>query len=84
MINGGLGLKLAGNSHSGEIAYGVIAAIVWLIYVASIIIGENRRRKSQPPTYDKSMQMNQMRSDSEGSNGQPRQQQHREWYGKRT
>jgi hypothetical protein len=44
IINGGLGLQLAGNSRSGEIAYGVIAGFMWLVWVAAIVIGERRRK----------------------------------------
>merc|ERR1711939_1218972 len=33
VINGGLGLKLANNSRNGEIAYGVVAAVVGVVYV---------------------------------------------------
>ncbi|CZR67636.1 related to WSC4 Cell wall integrity and stress response component 4 [Phialocephala subalpina] len=33
VVNGGLGLKLANNSKNGEIAYGVIAGIIGLIYI---------------------------------------------------
>lgn len=78
MINGGLGLRLASDTRSGEIAYGVIAAVVWLIYVASIFIGERRKSRNRPPSYDRTVQMGQGRGNSTGS---PR---HREWYGKRT
>lgn len=33
IINGGLGLQLADNTVKGEIAYGVIAAVMWLVWV---------------------------------------------------
>lgn len=33
IINGGLGLQLGGNSEKGEIAYGVIAGVIWLTWV---------------------------------------------------
>lgn len=32
VINGGLGLQLAGNTKHGEIAYGVVAGVIALIY----------------------------------------------------
>lgn len=68
IINGGLGLQLAQNTRSGEIAYGVIAAVVGLVYVAAIVIGEMKRKRNAPPSYDKSIQMGQMGSGSdEGS-----------------
>jgi len=33
IVNGGLGLKLAANTKHGEIAYGVVAGVVGLIYI---------------------------------------------------
>ncbi|KAF1927143.1 uncharacterized protein M421DRAFT_182736 [Didymella exigua CBS 183.55] len=49
-INGGLGLLLAYDAPFGfapskgqVIAYGVIAALIWLLYVAAAILGERRR-----------------------------------------
>lgn len=51
---------LADNTRSGAIAYGVIAGLVWIIYVASIIIGEMKRSKKArnapeaPPKYEPS------------------------------
>ena len=33
IINGGLGLMLSGNTTKGEIAYGVIAGVIWLTWV---------------------------------------------------
>jgi len=60
IINGGLGLELAENTRKGEIAYGVIAGVIWLVYVAVIIFGEIKRKKSAPPPYDKDMQTDQM------------------------
>lgn len=37
VINGGLGLKLAGNSRNGEIAYAVVAAVVGVVYVVMCV-----------------------------------------------
>jgi len=37
-VNGGLGLQLSANTVNGEIAYGVIAGVVFLIYVAVVTI----------------------------------------------
>ncbi|KAL9092991.1 MAG: hypothetical protein Q9165_004129 [Trypethelium subeluteriae] len=46
MINGGLGLLLAGNASRGQqIAYGVVAGIVWVAYVISAIFGEANKAK---------------------------------------
>jgi hypothetical protein len=38
VINGGLGLKLAGNSKKGEIAYGVVAGVMLVIYIATAVL----------------------------------------------
>ncbi|KAF2758050.1 hypothetical protein EJ05DRAFT_493018 [Pseudovirgaria hyperparasitica] len=46
MINGGLGLKLADNSKSGEIAYGVIAGVVFVAWVAVSLFGEFKRTRA--------------------------------------
>lgn len=48
MIQGGLGLLYAGGDATrGEnIAYGVIAAIIWLTYIGVIIFGESKKRGS--------------------------------------
>ncbi|KAJ4304675.1 hypothetical protein N0V90_000202 [Kalmusia sp. IMI 367209] len=58
IINGGLGFKLADtmnlSSRSGMIAYGVVAGVVWLAWVAASIIGERRRAQAvtaAPPKY---------------------------------
>ena len=53
MINGGLGIRLASqsryssNSQTKSIAYGVGAGIMFLLYVAFIILGERRRSKER-------------------------------------
>ncbi|KIW01114.1 uncharacterized protein PV09_07402 [Verruconis gallopava] len=54
IINGGLGLKLANNSTYGPKVYGVVAGIIFAIYLASIVIGERRRARTlrNPPKYD--------------------------------
>ena len=64
IINGGLGLQLSTKvgkftpSKGAVIGYAVVAGLIWLIYVASAIYGENKRRKAQyaavsqaPPPY---------------------------------
>lgn len=50
MINGGLGLLLAYDAPLGfaptqgqVIAYGIVAAIMWLAYVTAAIVGERKR-----------------------------------------
>ena len=46
IINGGLGLQLSGNTTKGEIAYGVIAGVIWLVWVA---VGLMSHLKSRGP-----------------------------------
>jgi hypothetical protein len=46
IINGGLGLLLASNSRDGEIAYGVVAGVMWCVWVAAAVWGEMRRKKA--------------------------------------
>lgn len=40
IINGGLGLKLAANSTSGNIAYGVLAGFIGVAYLSAMVIFE--------------------------------------------
>ncbi|KAF2680400.1 iron reductase domain protein [Lentithecium fluviatile CBS 122367] len=61
IINGGLGFELADkmnlSSKSGMIAYSVVAGVVWLAWVAAIVIGERRRKTAlanSPPKYTES------------------------------
>jgi len=46
IINGGLGLKLAANSKNGEIAYGVIAGVVGVVYIAAFALRRKGSRKN--------------------------------------
>ncbi|KAH7081047.1 hypothetical protein FB567DRAFT_532356 [Paraphoma chrysanthemicola] len=55
MINGGLGLLLASDaptftafrpSRGQIIAYGVVAGVMWLLWVAAAVIGERRRSRA--------------------------------------
>jgi hypothetical protein len=55
MVNGGLGLQLADAERSSVIAYAVVAAVMGLLYIASIVYGERKRSKRAPPlNYDSS------------------------------
>jgi hypothetical protein len=38
VVNGGLGLKLAANTHGGEIAYGAVAGVVAVGYTAIVLL----------------------------------------------
>ena len=46
VINGGLGLMLSGNTVKGEIAYGVIAGTIWLVWVAVVVLSYVRGKGS--------------------------------------
>jgi len=37
IINGGLGLMLSGNTVKGEIAYGVIAGVIWVVWLTVVV-----------------------------------------------
>ena len=37
IVNGGLGLQLADNTTSGEIAYGVVAGVIFVVYI--VVLG---------------------------------------------
>ncbi|KFY48971.1 hypothetical protein V495_00863 [Pseudogymnoascus sp. VKM F-4514 (FW-929)] len=44
VINGGLGLQLAGNSRAGEIVYGVVAGVALLVYLGATAFSLKRGR----------------------------------------
>ncbi|KAF4545850.1 Integral membrane protein [Lasiodiplodia theobromae] len=44
IVNGGLGLELADQGKGAYIAYGVVAGIVWFLYVAVAVYGELTRK----------------------------------------
>jgi hypothetical protein len=49
MINGGLGLQYAGNVGRGTyIAYGIVAGIIWLIWMVVAVFSESRRQRKAP------------------------------------
>lgn len=49
MINGGLGLKLAGHANRYyTLRYGVTCGVIGILYIAAIIYGELRLRKVKP------------------------------------
>lgn len=58
IINGGLGLRLAARnpfdgekkSNTGAIAYGILAGLMWLVYVVITALFEYRKAKAQPGT----------------------------------
>jgi hypothetical protein len=46
IVNGGLGLNLAGHSRGSEIAYGVVAGVIALVYIVVVILRRGERRGS--------------------------------------
>ncbi|KFY13068.1 hypothetical protein V492_03505 [Pseudogymnoascus sp. VKM F-4246] len=52
VVNGGLGLKLAGNSRGGEIAYGVVAGVALLVYLVATALS-SKTTKPQERVKDK-------------------------------
>lgn len=55
MINGGLGLMMSKNSVKGEIAYGVIAGTMWLIWMAVAVWGHLKSKGTSGETGEKAM-----------------------------
>ncbi|KAI1806681.1 hypothetical protein F4811DRAFT_120721 [Daldinia bambusicola] len=66
IINGGLGLKLANASQELVIAYSVVAAFAWLVWLIAAVFGEmrrgrdggnnnNRNKNNSPPSPNNSM-----------------------------
>ena len=54
MINGGLGLLLSGNATRGEeIAYGVVAAVIWVSWIAVVVGVPAKRGKEISGTIDR-------------------------------
>lgn len=46
VINGGLGLQLAADTTNGEIAYGVVAGVMFVLYVVVMAVVGLRKRKA--------------------------------------
>ena len=46
VINGGLGLDLSENTTKGEVAYGVIAGIVFVVYLLALAFAWNQNKKA--------------------------------------
>lgn len=47
IINGILGFRLSNNTKLGLIIYACIAAIIWILYVLTIFLGERRRARAR-------------------------------------
>jgi hypothetical protein len=70
---------LADNSTYGPIVYAIFAAVVWVIYVAAIVIGERRKKRNNmgsPPKYDEAVALHSR--DESTDNATPQ-----EFYGRR-
>ena len=82
MVNGGLGIQLAGTASMGaKIAYAVVAAIMGIAYISAIVVGELRRRRpGAPPSYENSQNGMRLESRDASSSGNSR---NEEYYAKR-
>lgn len=74
MINGGLGLQLAGAQRSGTIAYGVLAGLMGVLYLGAIGYGELKRSRmsaqdtlATSPAYGESKRAHHADGDSDSS-----------------
>jgi hypothetical protein len=56
------------SSRKGEIAYGVVAGIVYLIYIISIFVGESKRRRDRKAAVRAEAEPKRTDSDSNNSN----------------
>ena len=77
IINGGLGLLLAGSPRDWQIAYGVVAGLVWVTYITCAIFGEVKRKKAAAPAYRRNRKMSSHSSSSPDGSMQ------REFYGRK-
>ena len=50
IINGGLGLQWAANSRGGNIAYGIVAGVVWVAWMGVGVWGEIKARGGRKGT----------------------------------
>jgi len=62
IVNGGLGLKLVGNTRNGEIAYGVVAGVMWITWMAVVIFKTTRTSKRGSESDGSREEMHQHRS----------------------
>jgi uncharacterized protein (UPF0333 family) len=56
------------SSRKGEIAYGVVAGIVYLVYIISIFVGESKRRRDRKAAVRAEAEPKRSDSDSNNSN----------------
>ena len=50
IIEGGLGLRYADNTTGGEIAYGVVAGVIWLIWMSVAVWSQFSKRRERSGT----------------------------------
>ncbi|KAL9098571.1 MAG: hypothetical protein Q9163_005797 [Psora crenata] len=48
IINGGLGLRLADNTENGDIAYGVVAGVIWVTWMVVAVWGRSKQGNAVP------------------------------------
>ena len=46
IIQGGLGLKFAANTTGGEIAYGVVAGLIWIVWLGVAVMHDMKKTKA--------------------------------------
>lgn len=68
IVNGGLGLRLSDNSNNGKIAYGVVAGLIWVAWMAVAIVSKRRSKRSGLDRGSSEMSLESQR----GSNAEPR------------
>jgi len=64
IINGGLGLMLAGNTVKGEIAYGVVAGVMWATWVAVVVWSHLNSKRTTGGTGEKAWRKSEVGSDN--------------------
>ncbi|KAI9788264.1 MAG: hypothetical protein M1816_007030 [Peltula sp. TS41687] len=52
VINGGLGLQLADNTEGGKIAYGVVAGVMFCVYLVIVALFMSRKRRAAQESND--------------------------------
>lgn len=70
VINGGLGLHLAANTKSGTIAYGIVAAVVGVVYIGlAVVWNKGRGRKRVGEQGSEEVRMKDLKSGREKTYG---------------
>jgi hypothetical protein len=53
IINGGLGLRFSDNTRGGKIAYGIVAGVMWITWMAVAVTKGRSKRKGENPGGEK-------------------------------